>query len=423
MRKYLLLIPLLPLLFVVACSHFEDASGIGRVGASFKCASATAPWIGVPAVSPMTVSESSDAPTLRAVTYNIHAGMGQWKSWRSSRASVERHLNVIADDIASVSPEPVDIVALNEVDFMARRSGHIDQARYLAEALHRRTGARYDVVYGRTRQRTFPGFEGGYGNAALVRHAIADNKACLFDDTVSCGVADATPTLPALRASGFLPRMMREARGVMKFTIDFHGRPLDVVVTHLEAVAMQEREAQAAHLLHRFVDPHRTTVVLGDMNTVPTSMTHTRAFATADRTHDILTSGSIADARVLYDLRLGRTDFRAWATYPAAVPLWPLDMVLGSLDLFPEHVQVLSAVDSDHRGFYVAYRLTGDEAIIQTQRLQHDAVRRQQLAQILQCDVPGSARAAKMQWLQHGTQFFTLPAAAPEAPDITASTL
>jgi endonuclease/exonuclease/phosphatase family metal-dependent hydrolase len=205
-----------------------------------------------------------------------------------------------------------------------------------------------------------------------------------------------------------VPNLLRQGRGVIKLTLDVDGHPIDIIATHLEAMAMPEREAQAAHLLRRFVDPLHTTILLGDMNTVPTDMTRTRSFATTDRTHDVLTSGTLADARVLFDLRTGQTDFTRWATYPADAPVWPLDMALGSLDLVPEDVRVLEGDESDHRALYVAYRLTRDPGSITSQRNRHDAIRRRQLAQILQCDLTQTTRIAKLQWLREGTQFFTL---------------
>ncbi|HKQ31443.1 MAG TPA: endonuclease/exonuclease/phosphatase family protein, partial [Burkholderiales bacterium] len=339
-----------------------------------------------------------------------HSGMGQWKGLWSSRATVERYLDGIAQAIADTNAAPVDVVALNEVDFSARRSGDIDQARYLADALQRIGGARYEIVYGETRRLAFPGFDGGFGNAVLVRHPIAERHACLYEDARACGLADAPNDMPSLRAPGVLSRLVREARGLIKLTLDFHGQRLDVIVTHLEALATPEREAQATHLVRRFIDPQRTTVVLGDMNAVPTMMTHLRDFAGADRTHDILTSGPLADARVLLDVRHGRTDFGAWSTFPALAPVWPLDIALGSLDLYPVEARVMDALHSDHRGFYVSYRLADDGAAIDTQRAAHEAIRAKQVAHFLRCDTTGATRSAQLHWLRTATRFLDRPA-------------
>jgi len=406
MRK-LLLLALLSIF--IACSNLE---GLGFTALAAACRSAPAPWHGFEELAQPVAAASVATPqrVLRTVTYNIHSGMGQWKGLWSSRATVERYLDGIAEAIAGTDTAPVDVVALNEVDFAARRSGDIDQARHIADALERITGARYEVIYGETRKLGFPGFKGGFGNAVLVRHTITEQHACLYENAQACGLAGAADGLPSLRAPGTLMRLVREARGLIKLTLDVEGRPIDVIVTHLEALATPEREAQAAHLLQRFVDPGRTTIVLGDMNAVPTMMTYLRHFAGTDRTHDILTSGSLADARVLIDMRLGRRDFGAWSTFPAVAPIWPLDVALGSLDLLPLNARVMDALHSDHRGLYVAYGLLNDTAAIDSQRRRHDAIRARQLAHILQCDITDATRTAKLHWLHTATRFLDPPA-------------
>ena len=402
-------------LLLTACSHFEREGNLGARVSSASCIAAAAPWILGEAASFAT--EEGSTPVLRAVAYNIHSGFGPRRGLWRSRAAAEGYLNGIAQSIAAAHASPVDVVALNEVDFPARRSGGFDQARFLADALERLTAQRYEVIYGETWRRDTTGVEVRFGNAALVRHPVLASKSCLYDDTRGCDMSAPADGMPALRAAGWFNRLTREARGLIKLTLDFHGRPVDVIVTHLDAFVLPEREAQAAHLLRRFVDPQRTTIVLGDVNAVPTIMTHTRAFFAADRTHDILTSGTLADARVLYDSFRGRSDFRVWATYPAQAPVWPLDAALGSLDLTPLDVRVLDAVYSDHRGLYVQYRLTDDPAVIAAQRTRHNAIRRRQLAQLLDCDLVGSTRVAKIGWLKEGTSFFDLesPAEPPTA--------
>lgn len=393
------------ILVLPACSQVAGDSGFGNRLVPASCIADAAPWIlgDTPGVSATAEAALNAAPALRAVTYNIHSGLGPERAFRKSRASVERHLNGIADAIAR-APEAVDVVALNEVDFDARRSGGFDQALFLAEALKQRTGSYYQVIYGETWRRDIPGFEVRFGNAVLVRHPVLDTKACLFDDTTACGLTAAEAGMPPLRASGAINRFAREARGIIKVTIDFAGHPVDVIVTHLDAFVLPEREAQASHLLRRFVDPKRTTLVLGDFNAVPTVMTYTRAFFAADRTHDILTSGRLADARVLYDSRRGKSDFRTWATFPSAAPEWPLDTVLASLDLVPRDVKVIATPHSDHYGFYVEYRVPSNSAVIAEQRERHDAIRRRQYEQIVRCDLV-TASPPRLNWLMTGTGF------------------
>lgn len=273
-------------LLCIACSFLEAGSGFGSRVASAVCANAGAPWIVQDDSGNAELTAVSSFPTLRTATYNIHSGLGLKHAFYQSRATVEKHLRGIAEAITAQASAPVDVIALNEVDFSARRSGSFDQAQFLARLLKEKSGEHYQVIYGETWHRDTARFEVRFGNAALVRHPVLAATACNYDDTSRCGIPAATADMPPLRATGVVNRIVREARGLIKFTIDFHGQEIDIVVTHLDAFVLPEREAQAAHLLKRFVDPQRTTVVLGDFNAVPTEMTQRRAFFSADRTHD-----------------------------------------------------------------------------------------------------------------------------------------
>jgi endonuclease/exonuclease/phosphatase family metal-dependent hydrolase len=299
------------------------------------------------------VTASALAADLRVVTYNIHSGLGSSFALRSARVDVLRTLDGIGETIASAAPAdaPVDVVGLNEVDFGSRRSGWIDEAAYLADDLGRRTGQRYAVVRGETWRRTLPGFEVQFGNAALVRHAIGRSSCCVLKDGVPCAGEPIEPvTTPSHRPGpGLLARLLREPRGVISVTLDVGGRPLDVRVTHLEAFAQRDREAQAARLVNHLVDGARSTIVLGDMNAVPAPLV--RPFFATDRTAAILTRGPLADARAAF----AAESATGWPTFPADAPRWPLDWVLGTSDLVPTLVKTVGDRESDHRGLYVQF--------------------------------------------------------------------
>lgn len=396
---------------LVACSPLDAVSGFGNRVLPAACGASEAPWL-FPANSRAPAPPASAGVPLHAVTYNLHSGLGARFALRRARARVESNLRAIAQTIAASAPaaSPPDVIALNEVDFAARRSGGFDQARFIAAELKRVTGFEYQIINGETWERRLPGFEVRFGNAVLVRHPVVEAGACLYGEAGKCRPLGAADTLPALRALGLRNRIAHENRGLIKLTLNFHGRPVDVLVTHLEAFVLAEREAQAAHLLRRFVDPRRTTVLLGDFNTVPTVLTSRRTYFAADRTHDILTSGSLADARIMHAASRGNTDLAEWATYPATAPKWPLDGVLGSLDLVATEVAVIGATQSDHRGLSVRYALSAEPATVAAQRVRHDAIRRRQFDQILSCDLAsaGPELAARARWLLQGTGFLEI---------------
>ncbi len=361
-----------------------------------RCVCDTPPWspAGLPAHERPVAPSEADGPRLRVVTYNLHSGLGPDLSLGKPREVVERNLRALARVITEAgSPDhPADIVGLNEVDFGARRSGGFDQADFLARQLTLRTGHEYSVVRGLTWERLTPGREVRFGNAALVRHPVVRSAAVHFDDGLPAEVADG---VPAVRSPMLLDRLVRETRGVVTATVRTPAGEVDLLVTHLDAFAQAEREAQAVHLLRRVV-PGRTTVLLGDLNAVPTPLTLGRRFFEDDLTHDLLTSGPLQDARVVLAAREGRADLRPWATFPAEVPLWPLDGVLGSLDLVPARAEVIGTTESDHRGLAVDYRVTHDPDALRRGRAWHDAVRQRQVAHLQTCEEGDDAHRASL---------------------------
>jgi endonuclease/exonuclease/phosphatase family metal-dependent hydrolase len=356
---------------VGACILVACALG-GPAGAGAGCGRDSAPWRVDPSPALATVADAS----LRVATYNIHSGLGARFALGATRARVEANLRAIADDVAGAFGDaPADVVGLNEVDFASRRSAWIDEAAFLARALERRTGARYAIVRGETWRRDVPGLEVRFGNAVLVRHPILRADACLFDDLDACAAWSADAPLPSLHASGWLARLAREPRGVIRLTTEIDGRTVDVVVTHLDAFAMAEREAQAAHLLRRLVEPGRPTVVLGDMNAVPFVMTRLRRFFRDDRTHDLLGAGVLADTRLVYAAMHDVATLADWATFPAAAPSWPLDWALATPELAPLAIRTIGGAASDHRGLVVAYGLVTDPAMLAGHRALCEGIR------------------------------------------------
>lgn len=339
-----------------------------------------APWIlAEPAAAVATAAPREDGaqpPVLDVATYNVHSGLGLRHGFFRGRAEVERNLRAIARAIATATPDggAPHVVALNEVDFASRRSAWLDQARFIADELEALAGTRYEVVRGETWRRDVPGFEVRFGNAVLVRVPIVETAACLFEDLEACArrPADGAP-LPR-RRDGLLGRLLSEPRGVIRVTVRLQDRPIDILVTHLEAFALREREAQAALLSSRLVTPERTTVLLGDMNAVPGVLTRARWMFSDDRTHAILATGGLADASLTLASRRRQRSLAAWATFPAAAPVWGLDWVLASLDLAPEEAVAIGDAASDHRGLYVRYRWLRDDAEIEAARARHELV-------------------------------------------------
>lgn len=402
-RLYSLALPLICIaVFTIGSpwDTFQMESIFGRARAADAMPERLPYWMDEPAPDLM---KRPGLPPLRAVTYNLHSGLGS--DWRlfAPRSEVKGNLRAIAREIVGAAPanSPVDVVGLNEVDFHSRRSGWIDQAAFLADELYSLTGHLYNVVRGETWRRNVPGMEVRFGNAVLVRHPVVDDYA---GELGSPG--EEVPGATVESDGNLFSRIFGEKRGIVRVRIDFHEQPVDVLVTHLEAFVLKQREVQAAEILRGFVRPGVSTVLLGDINAVPSVMTAARGPFAADRTHDILTSGKLVDARVHVAARNGAKDLSAWSTYPAGEPEWPLDGVFATADLLPQALRVVGTDESDHRGLLVSYGWLDEERAAKYGRW-HDAMRRRQLGIIMSDDLafpePGTDR--RMAWLASATGF------------------
>lgn len=155
---------------------------------------------------------------LRVVTYNIHHGEGM-----DQVLDLDRIVGVIQ----ALDP---DVVCLQEVDRGLSRTDRMDQPSLLAEKLG--MAVRFESNY------DFD--DGHYGNATLTRLPIISSE------------------------NHALPRYeQREPRGVLRVTVEWEGRKVDVFNTHLGLVP-PERLAQAGKLASLLGE--HPAVVCGDLN-------------------------------------------------------------------------------------------------------------------------------------------------------------
>ncbi|MEX2641952.1 MAG: endonuclease/exonuclease/phosphatase family protein [Acetobacterales bacterium] len=235
------------------------------------------------------------------MTYNVHRCTG-----RDGIVSPER----IARVIAQVDP---DIVALQEVDVHRQRTGGVDQVDVIARALgmrfHFNTVLRVEDSE-------------GYGDAILTALPARRAKAARIPGR---------PRLPGV-----------ERRGALWVEIEVDGRPLQVITTHL-GLSAGERRLQLDALLGEEWLNHpgcsQPQLLLGDFNAVPRSRAYRRL------------SKHLRDAQVV-------AGGRPRPTYPAAMPLLPLDYIFVSPPLRVLQAGVLrtklARVASDHLPVFIS---------------------------------------------------------------------
>jgi endonuclease/exonuclease/phosphatase family metal-dependent hydrolase len=175
----------------------------------------------------------------RILTYNVHRCVG-----------VDRRLDVdrVVEVIAALQP---DIVALQELDVGRMRTGGVDQAHEIAQQLDMKCHFHAALKVE----------EELYGDAILTAYP---------ERLVKVGPLPGHPRIPQL-----------EPRGALWICVEIHGRPVQVINTHLGLVP-REQQIQAAFLAGpswlrhpAFSGPR---ILLGDFNATGASMVY-RTFA------------------------------------------------------------------------------------------------------------------------------------------------
>lgn len=187
--------------------------------------------LGCVAFTLVTDRALGDEPrTIRVLSFNIHHAEGI-----DGRLDVAR----IAAVIRAASP---DIVALQEVDRRATRTGGVDQAEELA----RRTGMQ--VVFGPNIK--LPG--GDYGNAVLSRWRIVESK---------------NHPLPRLDDG--------EQRGVLDVRIELpdDGPTVRLLATHFDHRRDDAERLASVDFIEQLIEatPDEPTILAGDLNATPES--------------------------------------------------------------------------------------------------------------------------------------------------------
>lgn len=229
---------------------------------------------------------------LRLMTYNVHRCVG------TDRAlDLER----VAEVIAAENP---DVVALQELDVLRRRTKQVDQAHRLAELLKMKSHFHPAMTVE----------EELYGDAILT--ALPERR---------------------IKAEG-LPLYRRvpglEPRGALWVEVMVGDTPVQIINTHLGLVPQEQKRQAAALLGEKWMASDEWTapgVLLGDFNATPYSATYRMLRAA---------------------LRDAQTPHGAWlrpatATFPSSFPFMRIDHVFLTKGL--ETISVRSPYDSRAR--------------------------------------------------------------------------
>lgn len=264
--------------------------------------------IGVMALmTPLHAQESHDSvekSSLRILCYNIHYGQGN-----DGVYDLER----LAEVIKAVKP---DLVALQEVDVMVRRSGKVHQASKLGELCGLKS------FYGPTQH-----FEGGlYGNAVLTNLPVLDVL---------------IHPLPYTEAT---PELTTYPRAAIAVTVEGpDGKPLRFISTHFQHNVESDRVNQAHAINELFAGEgdKLPTILTGDINATPDS----------------------EPVGILRKKWENAIDEEAAPTVPSRNPSSRIDYIFyrSAAQFRVEETRVIDdAMASDHRPVFAVLTLTGE---------------------------------------------------------------
>src|SRR2546423_4053830 len=170
------------------------------------------------------LSPSTNAKTIRVMTYNIHVGIGMDK-----KLDLPRIAEVIKQ-------QHVDLMGLQEVDRGVERTQHIDEIAELAKLTKMDYAFAFNLKY-----------QGGqYGVAILSRYPITATDHRLYKN---------------LREA--------ERRGFIRAEVKIDGRVVNFVTTHLDYQYEDGRVFETQQLLDGLKEVKGPLIVVGDFNDVP----------------------------------------------------------------------------------------------------------------------------------------------------------
>lgn len=260
----------------------------------------------IPELQPKLTRQS---PILKVGAYNIAHGRGGTlgeSNWNSTgRKAGEAHLAKIA---AQISAEELDVLILNEVDFNARWSGGLDQARFLSA----QSGFPYIAELSNI-DITLPFFTLRFGNAILSKRPLNHVRAI---------------ELPSINK---WEPLFAGKKNAIEATLFHNEKPIRIVAIHLESRSEETRLRSAEILLDKIHYTDTPHILLGDFNSQRTVASSTAV--------DML----IDDGKFTSDV-----DFSTWKTFPSQSPERGIDWILTNTPLSPSNSKIVESKLSDH---------------------------------------------------------------------------
>jgi endonuclease/exonuclease/phosphatase family metal-dependent hydrolase len=267
--------------------------------------------------------DTVEKSTLRVASYNIAHGRGCTDVNFNGETAAQRFERL--DAIASLLTEiNADVVVLNEVDFDASWSGHVDQASYLAK----RAGYHY-VAKERNLDFRILGWTWCFGNAVLSKYPITQAQEI---------------DLPGYSTwETILAGKKRGLNCVVGFP---SGGEVRILATHLSPRSEVLRVKSVKQLIAIARESELPTIVAGDLNSQPITNLQPDAFPADSST--ALNAITELDSSKLFVRSLPADDAAA-LTFPADAPRQAIDWVFAPAEAKLVNHRVIASELSDHR--------------------------------------------------------------------------
>ncbi|MEM8943794.1 MAG: endonuclease/exonuclease/phosphatase family protein [Planctomycetota bacterium] len=269
------------------------------------------------------------ASQLRIVTYNIAHGRGLAASnWEGgSPATRHQRLSDIADQLINLD---ADIVVLNEVDFDSSWSGHINQAKFLAD----RSAYPYRVEQRNLDFRVL-GWTWRFGNAVLSKYPVSHAQ---------------TVDLPGYST---WETLLVGKKRALACNLEFGGQKFQLVAAHLSHRSEAVRVQSARHIIQLARASGGPTVVAGDLNSTPPGLPNSKADSAGQNAIGVFDHSDL--------LRRSPREFldgQNQLTFPADQPSQAIDWILAPADWRFSDYRVVQSTLSDHRPVLADIALT-----------------------------------------------------------------
>jgi endonuclease/exonuclease/phosphatase family metal-dependent hydrolase len=301
-------------------------------------------------VEPEGMMDFVDSPTvIKVLTWNLGFlyGEGSEGEGYEKRSSdfYERRLKELARQIKEWE---VDVICLQEIDFNSSRSGHIDQAEFLARmagfpyvAKAVSWNANYIPFPYWPLKRNFGAMSSG--GAVLSKYPILSQEVYLLQKPQS---------QPWWYNIFYLYRYFQEVR------LEVGNQHFKIVNLHLEAFDKENRKEQIQKL-NKIIVEDKLDIVTGDFNMLPKSASKRSNFANNDNyendtSYDLMMESQLSE--VIPD-DIYAKDESLYFTFPAWKPDRRLDYVFYRPELKMMKAEVLPSALSDHLPIRVTFQI------------------------------------------------------------------